>query len=222
MLGLEDALVADCVATADCHGSRHRLVVRDHALVALDHQSEAAKVLDALTDEVPCLQLVAAWERTRWRYAHLGPNPFLSWLENLIPADVSPAEHEDWVQAEAQKARRFQALVAARQRGLRPSSPEQTDLADLLANAGASASVVRLPDPMRVHLGLLCAVDAVESESLDPGHADRLSSAVAGCVASWVELGYPSAPARVSVLDALRVPGSPQRRRGDRRTVTPF
>ncbi len=222
MLGLDDSLVQGCTATVACHGNEHRLVVRDHALVAVDHQSEAAKVLDALTDEVPCRQLAAAWVRTRWRYAHLDPDPFLMWLGNLIPADIAPAEHEAFVQTEVGTYGRFTAILTGRQRTLDPASPQQAALAELQMNAAASERVRHLPNRLRLYLGLLCCAEAAKSGVPDPAHARELGSAVTACVDSWTALGYPSAATRVRLLEALRVPG---RRSGNRRTgstITPF
>ncbi len=200
---------------------RQRAPARRHddALVALDHQSEAAKVLDALTDEVPCLQLAAAWERTRWRFAHLGPDPFLRWLDNLIPADISPAEHEAFVATEVGTYGRFNAILTGRQRGLDPASPQQAVLAELQRNAAASELVLHLPDRLRLYLGLLCSAEAAVSGVPDAAHARELGSAVTACVGSWAELGYPSAATRVRVLHALRLPG---RRGGKRRTGSTF
>lgn len=210
MPGLTDDLVAGCVATVDCHRVEHRLVVRDHALVALDHQSEGAKVLDALTDDVPCLELVAGWDEIRRRYAHLGPSPYLMTLSELIRADVTVAEHEEWLAGERAKARRFMQVL--RRRGL-PSGGASHGAGTM--HAHARTLTTQLPDAMRLYLGLLAAAQASAADDLPDAHAGRLAAAVDACVACWREQGYPSAEARVHVLHALRGTGGSPRRWGE-------
>ena len=212
MLGLDDSLVQGCTATVACHGNEHRLVVRDHALVALDHQSEAAKVLDALTDEVPCPQLVGAWKQTRWRFGHPDQDPYLLWLGTLIRADINVAEHEEWLTGEAEKMRRFQTLVGQGANANYLTGLPAPDKAVLLKNARASELVLRLPDRLRLYLGLLCAAEACSSGALDVAWAGSLEAATTACIQSWADVGYPSGNARVRVLNALR----PARRRRTR------
>lgn len=207
MLGLTDDLVAGCVATIDCHGAEHRLAVRGHALVALDHQSEAAKVLDALTDEVSCLELVAGWDALRRRYTRLGPHPYLMPLSQLIRADVTVAEHEEWLAAERVKAQRLSQVL--RRGGLPPGAASH---GAVMTHAHAQKHTMQLPDPLRLYLGLIAAAHASAADDLPDAHARRLAGAVAACVASWREHGYPPAEARVRVLLALRgIGGSPRR-----------
>lgn len=173
-------------------------------LVAVDHRSAAANVVDALTDEVPCLQLVEAWaSMRRWHAHHLAPGSSLRHLRVLIPADNSSealARLRATADQESASLHEFMTAVGREPGSWGGHTRDWRAARDLTL---ATQRVGRLPVEMQLMLGLLCVAEAATNEGIGAAVAQPLAHAVADCASSWELAGQPSVESRRTLRELM-------------------